>query len=252
MKRLIVFICFLLACMLLFANVFAAPPAVIDNADLLSDTEQNALESASYRVRERGYDVVILTMTGSYGGKSAVAYADDYFDYNGYGIGTDHTGVLLLINMTERDLYLSTSGKATRALTDRSIDMLLDDIAPYLSEGDYYRGLSLFISELDSYITAYEEGNDADYLGAAAVCLVIGLVIALLITLGMKNGMNTARLSRDAVYAINRDSFRLSKQRDIYLYSRTRRIPRNDSSSGGSSTHRSSSGRSHGGGGRKF
>ena len=255
MKKLLVLICLALACTLLCASVSAALPAVIDNAELLTQAEQNKVESKTVRLRERGYDIVILTMTGGYGGKSVVAYADDYFDYNGYGIGSDRTGVLFLVNMTERDLYISTSGKAINALTDRNIDRMLDKVAPYFSDGEYYDGFLLILSELDYYFTAYENGtptNTEELLGAAAVCIVIGFVIAVLITLGMKNGMNTARLSRDAVYAINRDSFRLSRQRDVYLYSRTRRIPRSDSSSGGSSTHRSSSGRSHGGGGRKF
>ncbi len=257
-KKLTLLICLALSLVLLCANVCAAPPAVIDNADLLTDAEESALTGTVNKLRARGYDVAILTMTGSYGGKSVRAYADDYFDYNGYGIGSDRSGVLFLVNITERDLYISTSGKAIRVLTDRGIDMLLDTLTPHFSDEEYYNGFKLLLSELDHYITAYE--NDApvgtasgnDLLGAAAVCLIIGSIIAILIMLGIKRGMNTARLSRDAVYAIDRDSFRLSRQRDIFLYSRTRRIPRNDSSSNGSSTHRSSSGRSHGGGGRKF
>ncbi len=259
MKKLILIICLALSFVLSAADVCAASPAVIDNADVLTDTEENTLENTASKLRERGYDVVILTMTGGYGGKSVRAYADDYFDYNGYGIGSKNTGVLFIVNLTERDLYVSTSGDAIRVLTDRGIDMLLDTVTPHFSDGQYFNGFKLLLSELDYYVTAYESGspvgtaNDTDYLGAAAVCLIIGAVISILIMLGIKRGMNTARLSRDAVYAINRDSFRLSRQRDIYLYSRTRRIPRNDSSSsGGSSTHRSSSGRSHGGGGRKF
>ncbi len=258
MKKLIILICFALSVVLLSVNAGASLPAVIDNADLLTEAEESTLENAASKLRARGYDVVILTMTGGYGGKGVTAYADDYFDHNGYGIGSDHTGVLFLVNMTERDLYISTSGKAIRVLTDRGIDMLLDTLTPHFSDGEYYNGFKLLLSELDYYVTAYENGTPVgtassnDYLGAAAVCLVIGFIIAVLIMLGIKRGMNTARLSRDAVYAINRDSFKLSRQRDIYLYSRTRRIPRSDPSSSGSSTHRSSSGRSHGGGGRKF
>lgn len=262
MKKLIIFICLALSFVLISANVYAAPPAphpaVIDNADLLTEAEESTLENTASRLRDRGFDVVILTMTGGYGGKGVVAYSDDYFDYNGYGVGTDRTGVLFLVNLTERDLYISTSGDAIRVLNDRGIDMLLDTLAPHFTEGEYYYGFKLLLSELEYYLTAYENGapigseSQSDYLGAAAVCLVIGFIIAILIMLGIKNGMNTARLSRDAVYAIDRNSFRLSRQRDVFLYSRTRRIPRSDSSSSGSSTHRSSSGRSHGGGGRKF
>ena len=257
MKKLIISVCLVLPFVFLLMPVSGALPSVVDDADLLTEAEEHTLAIAADKLRERGFDVVILTMTGSYGGKSVRAYADDYFDYNGYGIGSNYTGVLFLVNMTERDLYISTSGDAIRALNDRGIDMLLDTLTPHFSDGEYYNGFKLLLSELDYYVTAYENGSPVgsagrpDMLGALAVCFVIGAVIAILIMLAIKRGMNTARISRDAVYAINRESFRLSRQRDIFLYSRTRRIPRNDSSSG-SSTHRSSSGRSHGGGGRKF
>lgn len=257
MKKLIFIICTVLSLTLLCVCACAALPAVADNADLLTPDEESKLSQEAEKLRERGFDVVMLTMTGGYDGKGVVAYADDYFDYNGYGIGSDRTGVLLLINMTERDIYVSTSGKAIRALTDYGIDRLLDEITPYFSDAEYARGFERFLEEMDYYVSAYENGTpvsveaSADYFTAAIVCLVIGAVIALLITSSIKKGMNTTRISRDAAYAVDRESFELSRSRDIFLYSRTRRIPRNDSSSG-SSTHRSSSGSSHGGGGRKF
>ena len=36
---------------------------------------------------------------GSLNGKTATKYADDYFDYNGYGLGNEKDGILLLISM---------------------------------------------------------------------------------------------------------------------------------------------------------
>ena len=39
---------------------------------------------------------------------SAMEAADDFFDYNGYGLGDDRSGVLLYINMSTRDVWIST------------------------------------------------------------------------------------------------------------------------------------------------
>ena len=261
MKRLILIALLILSLAVAPVSAFAASASVIDDADLLTDIEEAQLAASADKLRARGFDIVILTMTGDFGGKSVTSYADDYFDYNGYGVGADHTGVLLLINMTTRDVYVSTSGKAIRAFTDYGIDTLLDEITPYLALGEYADGFESFFEMAESFITAYENGTPVDVptqsnadrlISAIPVCLIIGAVIALIVTLSLKRGMNTVRASKDAAYAVDRSSFNLSRQYDVYLYSRTRRIPRSDSSSGGSSTHRSSSGRSHGGGGRKF
>ena len=209
MKKLILIICLALSFTLLCVNAGAALPAVVDNADLLAPAEESALEEAAVKLRTRGFDVVMLTLTGDYDGKSVRSYADDYFDYNGYGIGTDRTGVLLLINITERDIYVSTSGKAIYALTDYGIDLLLDDITPYFSEEEYARGFERFVAELERYVTAYENGapigaaDEAYYLEAAIICLVIGAVISLLIMLGIKKGKLEVGYDADMIVVDN-------------------------------------------------
>ena len=42
------------------------------------------------------------------GGKTAEAYADDYYDYNGYGYGENDDGLLLLVSMGEREWAITT------------------------------------------------------------------------------------------------------------------------------------------------
>ena len=97
---------------------------VVDDADLLSASEASELSSIAEEIsRRQQCDVVILTVD-SLGGKSATAYADDYFDYNGYGYGADRSGILFLLSMEERDWWMSTRGSAIQAFTDDGIQYL--------------------------------------------------------------------------------------------------------------------------------
>ncbi len=279
MKKRTFLMLLLCAALLLTAAVNASSPKVVDGADLLTSSEEATLEETAEKLYGRGYDICLLTMNGGYGGKSVSDYADDYYEDNGYGVGSKRTGVLFLINMTERDMYISTAGDCIYAFTDYGITELLDELAPYFSDGDYFEGFSRFLAEAERYVDAYENGDpvdapsgsydggyitpgdkvyydDTDVLDTLPVCLVLGFVISLIVMLFVRRSMNTARISNDASHAIKAGGFELTRSHDRFLYSRTRRIPRDTDSggsrSGGSSSHRSSGGISHGGGGRKF
>lgn len=48
----------------------------------------------------------------SINGAEPMDYADDYFDYKGYGMGEDKSGILFLVTMSERKFWMSTHGDA--------------------------------------------------------------------------------------------------------------------------------------------
>lgn len=100
-RILLLLLCFSL---LLPVTVHAANPKVIDDADLLTNQETDLLESSAQSLADTyQMDVVILTVD-SLGGKTSEAYADDYFDYNGYGIGDDFSGILLLVSIDRKSV----------------------------------------------------------------------------------------------------------------------------------------------------
>lgn len=241
-----------------------------DDAALLSSDEYNEVLSRLDELCERqSFDVVIHTTEDMDGYSSVVAYADDYYDYNGYGYGEDRDGIILVVAMNTRDLYISTCGFGITAFTDYGIDTLLDDVKGYFSDGDYYGGFCSFISKADEYITSAKNGspydiNDGDYYYSSErsgffnftwlmASLIMGLVCALIIVGTMKAQLKTVRPALAAGSYVRKDSIKVKSERDIYLYrnvSRTEIV--RESSSGGSSTHVSSSGTTHGGGGTKF
>ena len=95
---------------------------IVDDAGLLTEDEITVLDAFAARlVNDYGMDVVILTVE-SLEGKSSEAFADDYFDDNGYGYGENASGVLLLLSMEYRDWAISTSGDCIRIFSDRQLD----------------------------------------------------------------------------------------------------------------------------------
>lgn len=240
---------------------------LVDRADLLSDSEEEELSGELDEISERQQvDIVVVTVE-SLEGASAAAYADDFFDYNGYGFGTDRDGILFLIGMEERDWYISTSGYGITAVTDAGLEYMSEKFLPYLSDGEYAEAFHIFAVQCDDYITQAKAGAPYDIdnvptepfspLGALLIALTAGFVTALIATGVMRHGLRSVRSQIAADSYMKRDSLRITKDYELFLYRNITRTERAKESSaphsgGGSSTHTSSSGRTHGGGGGKF
>lgn len=251
---------------------------VKDYLNYLTDHEINQLEQTIDTIRdEYSLDVVIVIVDDTEG-KSSMDFADDYYDYNGYGIGEDYSGLLMLINMDQREVWISTTGRAIDIFTDSRISNMVNNIVGPLSEGRYYEASYSFLSDTKSYAkqgvprNQYRvdgvneiQNNTAVYVKPTyfqkvmsliqffpiyIVAFVISVVTTVLLSLSRKGKITINRQTYE-----KNNSFRLSEVTDRYIRQTTTRtkIHRNSGGgSGGSSVHTGSSGRSHGGGGGRF
>ena len=273
------------------AGVDESLPRVIDNDLVLMYSQRDALEEQIYQLIEKySIDIVILTES-DIGSTDPYVYADDYFDYEGYGwreeasddIRTGSGVILLLVNIKgapgTRDIEISCKGTAMAAFG--VVDDILDNMIPLLADGKIAAACERFLRDTETRMRRYAAGDvrptyaegysyvyDDDGASSAfnTGVFLVGLVAAALIAwadvAAMKKKMNTARKKTEACDYMRGDSFRLTQQQDTFLYSNTSRV-RIDSgggSSGGSSggvrsgggARTSSSGSSHSGGGRRF
>ncbi|MBR4905714.1 MAG: TPM domain-containing protein [Clostridia bacterium] len=155
------------------ARTDGGKPTLVDKERLVSDSQA---ETLSKRLKEIGSaykcDVVIVTVP-TLGSKTAEEYADDYFDYNGYGYGAtpnaqgttvDGDGILLLLSMEARDYWISTSGYGITAFTDYGIQMYLkDQFLPYLQRDDYAGGFDAFADACEYLLKTARAGVPYDY-----------------------------------------------------------------------------------------
>lgn len=87
-----------------------------------------------------------------------------------------------------------------------------------------------------------------------AGALVIGYVVAAIVTGRMKRQLQTVQFQSSANSYVKQNSMNVTESNDLFLYTQVARYekPKETSSSDGSTTHTSSSGETHGGGGGKF
>ena len=255
-----------LICMTLAVASFAESdmPRLIDDADLLTDSQESTLLSKLDEIsRRQQADVVIITVD-ALDGYSPMEFADDCYDYFGYGFGEDRDGVLLLVSMESRDWWMSTCGFGITAITDAGIEYISEKFLSDLSDGNYEDAFTVYAELCDEFFTQaktgepYDRGNmpkePFDVGGSLLVAAVVGVVTALVATNIMKNKLKSVRMQSAAGSYVKQDSMNITESRDLFLYTHVDRHakPKETSSSGGSSTHTSSSGSTHGGGGGKF
>ncbi len=246
-------------------SVSADTPRIVDETGTLSAEQQASLEEKARNLVDTYQMDVVILMVNDLDGKSTMAYADDYFDYNGYGIGSDSSGILFLISLEGRDWHISTCGKAIRAFTDHGIQSLFSDVAGYLKNDDFYGAFDAYLNLLPRYFDAYEQGKPIDSNGGSSarekhpftfVNVLVGIVVACVALYFMSRSMNTRKKQNSASDYLATGTFHLSVNENMFLHSSISKSRKQTSSSGGSgggsSTHTSSSGRSHGGGGGKF
>lgn len=268
MKKLVTILTTFLLCFAMVLSVSATesnhPSRVVDEADLLTSEEESRLLNELNEISERQqFDVVVVTVD-SLGGKSAEAFADDYFDYNGYGMGESYDGALMLVSIEYRDWQISTCGYGITALNDRNLAYMEDEIVYYLSDGEYYEAFSEFGSLCDQFVTDAQNGTSSTSGSPSAGtnpltlllgCLLLGFLFAMIPVYNMKKQMKSVYIRQEASDYIRRDKTMITKSRDAFLYhtvTRKRRPKETSNGGGGSTVHRSSSGRSHGGRGGKF
>lgn len=239
---------------------------VVDNADLLTQTEENELSEKLQDISdELQFDVVVVT-TNSTGSKTATEYADDYFDYNGYGRGSNNDGALFLVDMGDRKWAISTSGYGIEAIVDSALNDMEEEIVPYLKSGDYDGAFNEF-ADL-TYDIVNDAKNGKSYSNSTTsttknhknigtnliVAFFIGAGISLIIILVYRSKLKPVKFQKEAKEYIVPGSFNLRRSDDVFLYFNITKvpIPKNNDSDDSGSFHSSSSGSSHGGSSGSF
>lgn len=273
----------MLLILMMLPVIALADVQVIDDANLFNANEvSDMIETIARIERNHQVDIVVLTTNDVPTDYSEEMwrvrnYADDFYDNGGYGMGADNSGMLILLDMHNRVMWLSTGGVMIEYINDSREDAILDDAYAYLSYGSYGSAINAALDRVEHYMNkGREEGiflydevtgerlsgmYNALTTGEMGIAGLAGGCIALVIYLSVSGSYNL----KGSTYSYDRNanaSVRLTKDDEVFVRQFSRRSPRNTGShgssgggarrSGGSGVHRSSGGVRHGGGGRRF
>ena len=135
---------------------------IYDFANLFSTEEENQLYLKVIDfITKYNYDMVIVTINNN-PKSSARNYADDFYDYNYFGKGFNHDGILFLIDMDTREMWISTTGDCIKMYNDYRIDKILDTCYTYITKTNYYKTAESFITKSSTFANNGYPNNNSN------------------------------------------------------------------------------------------
>ena len=262
-------LCSVLLVLLLAAALFSAPALaedtefVYDRAEILSDAEVGALTEAAASIsHDHSVGVYIVTLSDmeDYGFHDIEACAEAFFNDMELGLGSDRTGVMLILSMAGRDYDIDAHGDfAHYAFTDYGKTTVSDAFLDNFRRDDWYGGFADYLSRCEELLVLAERGEPVDITVTERVsagltpaglicCAVLSALLAWFVCGLLKGKMQTAKLASEADSYVLGGAAQITQRQDRFTHAtQTRRkIERNDSrSGGGGGTSVSSGGHSH-------
>lgn len=243
----LVFIIFTLAMPSVFASYNYSMVYDLDGS--LTSNEEEVINDAIKKAANEHKMNIAIMITSDIKGKSAMSYADDYYDKL---FGTNTDGILLLINNDTKKDWISTSGSAIKKYHDSDIQLMFDDITPKLQNDDF-KGASLaFVDSLKN-----THSSNYDWISAFGISFGISAIIVIIIGLLITSHYKLHKTISATNYVCDNKT-QMHESRDDFIRQYVTKVKIvNDNNGGrggfggGSSTHRSRSGGRHGGGGRR-
>lgn len=227
---------------------------VYDFAELFTTEEENNIyKEINDYINSYNMDLTVVTINEN-PKSSPREYADDFYDYNNFGRNASKDGILFLIDMSNREIYMTTTGYAINMYDDYRINKSLDQVYKYMTNKNYYQGVSNYISIISNYAKSGlpSKKDRKSITNTILISFVISTIITIIIIVILIRKNKMAKKKTTAREYLNKESIIINKLGETLISTHTSRIAVDHSSSGGSSTHSGSSGTSHGGGGHGF
>ena len=131
------------------------PDRVIDEIGILTESERQELEQLCDEISERQQVDLAIVISEQFTYDNIQAESDDYYDYNGYGLGEGYSGSLLVVGRDSEGffVYITTCGYGIDCYTDYGIEHLIDTIVEnYEGGSNWYSGLKAYINRCDELI----------------------------------------------------------------------------------------------------
>ena len=225
-------------------EVFTYKVLIEDDADLLTDEEEEKLSKSMKRLTEFG-NIAFKSIDSN--DTSTANFASSYYHSN---FGTS-SGTLFVIDMANRQIYIFSDGKNYSVITNSKAEIITDNIYTYATNKNYYECASSAYSQMYTLLNGGKIAEPMRHISNGILALVLAFFINFMTVLF---NQHLKKASDDEIIENCDVNFSLSnlsatKTGSHRVYSPVESSSGGSSSSGGGSSGGGSSG---GGGGHSF
>ena len=199
-----------------FEKVERTLPLVVDKANIIPDDVEAALIARCDTMAEEYEMEVAIVTVNDFGGLIAEAFADDFYDFNGYGYGENDDGMLVVYKPGEegeREIYITTHGLGSSTFFEGIREGIITDMKDYLIAEDYDKAFNTYLDRAEEQL---KPGTPVIWLFVLAA---VGAVVGLLIT-GSMTAKNKSVIAQNQAKVYTRQgSLVVTGAQDVYAYS---------------------------------
>ena len=118
--------------------------------------------------------------------ETAKTFAKHLHDSWGVGHAGCDDGAMLLISILDRQLYVSTGKRAMELLSDDQIDIIIEEMKPYMLENHYDEGVKLAIFRMGEVFSGKVLERSTNN-GVIIFCVLLFILSALMLLIGNKD-----------------------------------------------------------------
>ena len=237
---------------------------VYDLAGILNEDDVSVLNDLARDISLQhncGIYVAVFPDMAEYGYHSIEDFAEAVYKQWDLGLGSERTGIALVMSMDDRDYDLCAYGNdAHYAFTDYGKDVVADEFKDDFRSNDWAEGFYDYIRACEYMLTKAEEGDPVDVsysrgpapsltekLGKSApIGIIAGIIIAFVYCSMLKKSMKTAKIAREAAQYVAPQGVRMQDEQDMFTHTTvTRQHIERERSGGGGGTSVNSGGFSH-------
>ena len=210
---------------------------VRDGANLLTDAEESALRTRLAALSDQYGAQVCVATVSSVEGKDMDVFVENLYDHDGYGLGEDKAGVLLLVSMNPRQYRILSNGFAAQAIPMDAIDAISEAIVPSLSGGNYAAAFNAYADKCAYYLDGHINGFPFDSGKYLMIALAVGALSGVVTAFVLKGQLKSVRPQNRANSYVKQGSMKLTQSEDHFMYRTVtkKERPKEDSSSGSDS-----------------
>ena len=153
-----------------------------DDANLLSDDEENNLVDEMKEISKYG-GVAFHSVDSGY--MTTASYAESYYREK-FGNGS---GVVFLIDMVNRQLYIFSDGEIHKTITSSKANTITDNVYRDASNGNYYNCAKEAFSEISTLLNGGVIAQPMKYICNALLSVLAAMIILFMIA----NALSKAR-----------------------------------------------------------
>ena len=213
-----------------------------DKADLLSDFEEKELEKTMQTICNYGHAIFVSISENPY--HDTEDYARSYYD----NLLGNASGVIFLVDMDERYIYIYSNGQIYDTITTAYANTITDNVYTYASDGDYFTCAKEAFGQIVTLLEGRKIAQPMKYISNALLAIALALMINYFVVMSCsKKRKASDKELLDGIYS----HVEIKHPNVQFLHQTKRHVPRNPPPSSGGSHGGGShgDGGSHGGGG---